>query len=112
MCRKLLAGALIALLTLTGQAQATAPGAGAVGQMVICTSAGLATVFIDDSGAPVPPPHLCPDCIAGVVLALAPPASGVIAPDPVIRQASWPPTRHSARRLSRPPQARGPPLPI
>ena len=58
------AGLLLALLLgLTGQSMAVARGAPPpVGVMVLCTGAGPLRVLVDETGAPVGPMHICPDC--------------------------------------------------
>ena len=61
---RLFAGLLLALLLgLTGQSMAVARGAPPpVGVMVLCTGAGPLRVLVDETGAPVGPMHICPDC--------------------------------------------------
>ncbi|MEY8827365.1 hypothetical protein AB9K34_02935 [Sedimentitalea sp. XS_ASV28] len=59
---KHISAALVALVVLTGQAIAMARGApGPAGQIELCTGNGPVMVYVDDSGAPVGPPQLCPD---------------------------------------------------
>ena len=60
-----LLGAFMCLvLILTGQSMVVARGASvATGQMVICTSNGLSTVYVDAQGEPTSAPHICPDCM-------------------------------------------------
>lgn len=56
--------------------------AAATGQMVICTSDGLATVYVDAQGAPTGAPHICPDCM--LVFGDAPPRGNVLAPTEIM----------------------------
>ncbi|WP_380995191.1 hypothetical protein [Sedimentitalea sp. HM32M-2] len=54
--------ALVLLLLLTSQSMAVARGApGPAGQMQLCTGTGPVMVYVDADGAPVGPPHICPD---------------------------------------------------
>ncbi|GLQ27438.1 DUF2946 family protein [Sulfitobacter pacificus] len=70
MTRVILSFLLAFLLALTSQSMAAARGAAAAtGQMVICTGSGTMTVYTDAGGEPTTAPHLCPDCMAGVVFA-------------------------------------------
>jgi len=51
------------MLTLTGQSMAVARGMPSPsGAMVLCTGTGPITVLVDENGAPVGAPHICPDC--------------------------------------------------
>ncbi|MDX1780615.1 MAG: hypothetical protein R3256_04770 [Thalassovita sp.] len=51
------------MLTLTGQSMAVARGMpNAEGEIVLCTGTGPVSVLVDKDGAPVGPPHICPDC--------------------------------------------------
>ena len=60
--RTYLGFALVLLLLLTSQSMAVARGArGAVGLTELCTGSGPVMVQVDDTGAPVGPPHFCPD---------------------------------------------------
>ena len=58
-------GLLLALaIALTGHSAGAMRGSGAAaGQMVICTGTGPLVVYTDAEGRPVPPPHICPDCV-------------------------------------------------
>lgn len=55
---------LIALcMVLTTQTMALARGmSDPVGEMVLCIGNETVTVYYDDDGQPVDPPHYCPDC--------------------------------------------------
>jgi len=55
---------LVALLLVTGQSMAVARGAaGPAGELVLCTGSGPVVILVDEDGAPVAPPHYCPDCV-------------------------------------------------
>lgn len=63
------------MIVLTGQAVAVARAApGPAGQMELCTGNGPVMVYVDNSGAPVSPPHLCPEFALGLLLAVAQPS--------------------------------------
>ncbi|WP_199023793.1 hypothetical protein [Sedimentitalea arenosa] len=67
-----MAFALVALLVLTSQAMAVARGApGAAGTIELCTGTGPVMIAVDESGAPVTPPHFCPDQALSLVSAVA-----------------------------------------
>ena len=62
--RALTALGLCLFLVLTSVTLAVARGAPQpVGQIVLCTGAGTRTVLVDADGAPMSPPHVCPDCL-------------------------------------------------
>lgn len=72
--RPFLAFCLVMLLALTSQSMALARVApDPSGQMVLCTGTGPIMVYTDDAGQPVGPPHFCPECALGLILAVAPP---------------------------------------
>ncbi len=109
-----LAGLLLALvLSLTAQSMAVARGAApATGVMVLCLGGTVQPVLVDESGAPVAPRHICPDCALSLLLAVAetPPAT---------RERLW--TRQAPRAAPRQVRdsrwraaasARGPPVPV
>ncbi|MFP4274682.1 MAG: hypothetical protein ACLFRU_06615 [Paracoccaceae bacterium] len=57
-------------LVLTAQSMAAARGqAVAVGEMVICTGAGVMSLPVDAEGNPTGPPHVCPDCTLSLFVA-------------------------------------------
>lgn len=62
--RRTFLGTLILVLLLTGKsiAQMRIMPAG-VGQMVICTTGGSKTIWIDGKGQPTGRDHICPDCM-------------------------------------------------
>lgn len=65
MTRRLTLVVLAFLLVLTTQSMAVVRAApDASGQIVLCTGGGVVTVFLDENGNPVGPPHVCPDCLA------------------------------------------------
>lgn len=54
--------ALVFLLALTGQGMAVARGAGGPsGTLELCTGTGPVMVYLDENGAPIGPPFICPD---------------------------------------------------
>jgi hypothetical protein len=66
--------ALILLIALTGQGMAmarTAPGP--MGQVELCTGSGPVMVYLDETGAPVAPPHICPDYALSLILMVVEP---------------------------------------
>ncbi|MDU9004014.1 hypothetical protein [Sedimentitalea todarodis] len=66
--------ALVLMLALTGQAMAIARGApGPAGQVELCTGGGPVMVYLDETGAPVGPPHICPDFALSLILQVAEP---------------------------------------
>lgn len=66
--------ALILLVVLTGQGLAVARGApGPTGQVELCTGSGPVMVDLDETDAPVGPPHLCPDYALSLILLVAGP---------------------------------------
>lgn len=106
-----LSAALIALLLLTSQSAAVARGGGTVaGQMVLCTGAGLVTVLVDETGAPVGTPHVCPDAVLGFLVDLPAPETQP-ALDRVGHSILQPEARQlAATRPTRRFQARAPPV--
>lgn len=65
---------LVVMVALTGQAMAVARGAsGPTGQIELCTGSGPVMVYVDESGAPVGPPHICPDFALSLILVVAEP---------------------------------------
>ncbi|MBC7133408.1 MAG: hypothetical protein H5U16_09925 [Roseovarius sp.] len=111
--RPLTALGLCVLVALTSVTLAVARGTPQpVGQIVLCTGEGTRSVFIGADGAPVPAPHVCPDCL---------PAFHATAPQDAL------PLRHEplsdalyplagASHVTTPPppplRARAPPLPV
>lgn len=62
--RKTFLGALILVLLLTGQSIAQMRIIPArVGQMLICTTGGAKTAWIDGQGQTTKRDHICPDCM-------------------------------------------------
>lgn len=57
------------LLIVTSQSMAVARGTmrDASGAMVLCTGTGPITVLYDESGEPIGPSHICPDCAMSVI---------------------------------------------
>lgn len=68
-------------MVLTSHSMAAARGAaGVAGQIELCTGTGPITVYVDDKGAPIGPPHICPDFALHFLAFVAPPD---IAPVPL-----------------------------
>jgi hypothetical protein len=62
--RPLTALGLCLFLALTSVTLAVARGAPLpVDEVVLCTGEGTRTVLVDAQGAPVAPPHICPECL-------------------------------------------------
>ena len=88
----------------------------AVDQITICSGYGVVSVAVDAAGSPVGTPllpvHLCPDCLAGLVLGPLPSQPQVSRPatpaQPVWSGAIVAPSGQTGLA----PQARGPPLVI
>jgi len=81
--RAYLALALVAVMALTSQSMAIARGAaGVAGQIELCTGTGTGplTVYVDETGKPTGPPHICPDFALHFLAFVTPPA---IAPVPL-----------------------------
>ncbi|MCG7573473.1 hypothetical protein MHM39_07825 [Phaeobacter sp. CNT1-3] len=71
--RTYLAVMLALVMVLTTQTMGNARHAAMpVGEMVLCIGSEAITVYYDEDGQPVDPPHYCPDCSASIV-ALAQP---------------------------------------
>ncbi|GHH01725.1 hypothetical protein [Pseudodonghicola xiamenensis] len=67
--------ALVVVMALTSQSMAVARGAaGVAGQIEICIGSGPVTVYVDDSGNPTGPPHICPDFALHFLAFVTPPA--------------------------------------
>ncbi|THD81523.1 hypothetical protein E7811_16585 [Aliigemmobacter aestuarii] len=77
----ILALLLALMLSLTSVTMAVARGQATGGEaMVICSGYGVVTITLDEDGNPVGPVHLCPDCLAGLGLAVLPDAPTVQRP--------------------------------
>ncbi|WP_298837480.1 hypothetical protein [uncultured Roseobacter sp.] len=100
------------MLVLTGQSMAVARGAAAAtGEMVICTGAGTVTVYTDAGGNPTSAPHICPECIAAVLLAIVPVAPSAVRPARTTER-PWPITASVSHTALRPTttRSRAPPV--
>ncbi|AXQ94480.1 hypothetical protein D0Z66_12080 [Cereibacter sphaeroides] len=73
MMRPVLAFLLSLVLAAASLTVSAAHGQAAARQVVICTGHGVATIALDREGRPVGPLHPCPDCLAGLGTAVAPP---------------------------------------
>ncbi len=72
---------LALLIGLTAQQMALARGqAMAAGQVVLCIGGQAVSVAVDDSGKPVGPAHICPDCALGFLSLLLPGTPGLPPP--------------------------------
>ncbi|MDZ7710789.1 MAG: hypothetical protein U5K36_12535 [Roseovarius sp.] len=104
---------LCLFLTLTSVTLAVARGApGPVGVMVICTGEGLSRLVVDTDGQPVPPPHICPDCL--LAFHATAPNDPLPAPHtaPVTARAPFAHARHAAAATRPMMLARAPPPPV
>ena len=103
------------VLVLTAQSMAIARGAntGATDQIVICSGGASVTVYVDETGTPVDPPHICPDCmlhLLGAVLTHDPVAW---VPDRTLRVALVAASSEAILRTPRMPiRVRGPPMTV
>jgi hypothetical protein len=71
--RTYIAAMLSLVLLLTGQSMALArTAAGPAGSIVLCTGTGPITVVVDDTGTPMGPVHICPDCTTALCAATLP----------------------------------------
>lgn len=113
---RLLSALLLSLtLALSSVSMAIARGQSAQGmELTLCTPDGVQTVVLDAQGNPVPAtPHLCPDCLSGVLALDLPPPLAL-----PVRPAVWsalPPLPVPTLRADRKPRvhpARGPPLSV
>ena len=76
---------LMLLVVVTGQYMAAMRGqAGPNGYAVYCIGEEAVTVAVDETGAPVKPQHLCPDCALHVLAGLPPVDMDVPAPAGVV----------------------------
>jgi hypothetical protein len=113
--RPLIAFVLSALLVLTSGTVAVARshGAGAMGDsIVICSGYGIVTITVDENGEPTGPVHPCPDCLAGMGLAVLPGGASLPLPVMVAREAIWPVLVHATGRDAPRAAARGPPAAV
>lgn len=104
-------GFVLFALLITAQTMAVARGQVMVaGQIVLCTGTGPMAVWVDENGAPMEAPHLCPDC-ALTVFDVAD-----ASPDWPLQDARLVPVAHLWQRVAGlsqagvAPQARGPPV--
>lgn len=106
------AGFVLALmLAFTGQSMAVARGMpNAAGEIILCTSAGIVSVAVDENGQPVEPPHICPDCALTLFAFVADTSPLPLRPLGSVETLS--PTRetHEVSAQEVPAAARGPPL--
>lgn len=109
--RRYLGLLLVAALLLTAHsAAASRAQREARGQVILCTGSGPVTIYVDATGTPTGPPHLCPDCIPRL-LALAPVVPVLVAPDARVRRAIPPaPRAQWDLAVLRRARARAPPL--
>lgn len=62
--RPILALFLASILSLTSVTVGAARGqSDPADAIVICSSHGIVTIYVDANGEPVPAPHICPDCV-------------------------------------------------
>ncbi|HEY9039970.1 MAG TPA: hypothetical protein VIN05_13620 [Roseovarius sp.] len=104
------AAALALTLTLTGQAMAQLRVAsGPAGMIEICTGSGPVRMLADKDGAPLSPPHVCPDCVMVVLSDHFPPASVAPYLPRVSRLVVHQITSHATSLAGVRPSARSPP---
>lgn len=110
--RPIAAFVLAFLLLVTSQSMAVARGTmvDATGTMVLCTGTGPITVLMDETGEPIGPRHICPDCALSVIAGLAE-AFVLSSPDhAMLRFAPVPAARHMTTISLPNCKARDPPL--
>lgn len=105
---------LIVTLLLTAIAIGTARGqADPERQLVLCTSHGVQTVWLDEEGQPVSPPHYCAECIANIMAAVVPGTSTLNAPVELETTLQAPiAALRLERQHNRSASARGPPVTV
>ncbi len=104
---------LVLLLVLTSQAMAVARGAPSPrGQIELCTGTGPVMVYVDDDGAPVGAPHICPDYALNLLAFVAPPDCAPQSVRPVPRRVRALPDARCSAQLRFGRLARGPPRPV
>ncbi|MBE1284137.1 MAG: hypothetical protein GJ676_12575 [Rhodobacteraceae bacterium] len=73
--RVYLAVFLALVVAVTGYGVGTMRGqADPSGQIVLCTSVGPVSVYVDEDGQPTQAPHHCPDCTMQLLASLEPPS--------------------------------------
>ncbi|MEX0283747.1 MAG: hypothetical protein AB3N23_03970 [Paracoccaceae bacterium] len=108
--RTLLGFGLIAALLLTAQGMAVARGAGTIaGQVELCAGGVTRTVYVDDTGSPVDPPHICPDCLLHLLGSVPPGDFDLAAPISFTRATPFVQIVHAVRTRPLFQQARAPP---
>ena len=64
-CQQIIAALAALVILITGHASAVARAMpGASGQIEICAHGGPVMIYVDETGQPTAPPHLCPDWAA------------------------------------------------
>lgn len=99
---------VLALGTAT-MAVARGQATGGGDSVVICSGYGVVTITLDADGNPTGPVHPCPDCLAGLGLALLPDAPLVLRPSSPARLLVWAPEVAWQGHDRPAPKARGPP---
>jgi len=108
---RLFAALLLSLVLATGSvtmALARAHSAGGT-SMVICSGYGVVTLTLDANGNPTGPVHPCPECLAGLGLALLPALPQVQRPMMRVHLADVAVAVPRAGTVPPEPSARGPP---
>jgi hypothetical protein len=109
--RPLLSCILAVVLLVSAVAAGAARGQTRVaGQIVICSGAGVVTLWVDADGQPVPHQSACPDCVMTALAAVWAGPAGPVVPLHALRaepRARADAADLSARRVM--PPARGPP---
>lgn len=109
--RTTLALFLTATLVFTASSMAAARAApGPAGQMVLCIGLQSVTVYVDEDGAPVTAPHICPDCVLALLAAVLPPDMAAASQYAAEISHAWPDSNPRGALWWVRPQARGPPV--
>ena len=101
------------VLVLTAQSMAIARGTdqGPFYRVVICSGGVSLAVYVDDTGAPVEPAHICPDCMLHLLGVLAGHDPAAQMPQRAVRVASGDAHPDVILRTPRTPtRVRGPPM--
>ncbi|HMO07445.1 MAG TPA: hypothetical protein PKD10_07315 [Paracoccaceae bacterium] len=109
--RSVLSLLLAVLLAMASQSMAVARSHAAAGAFAVevCADGAPATVLLDSQGKPVPPVHLCPDCVAGLALAMPPGSDPPFRPQALSRAGARSTARATPSTHPPAPPARGPP---
>jgi hypothetical protein len=101
----------LALASVT-MATARAQSASVAGEITICSGYGVVSVAVDADGNPVGPVHPCPDCLAGLHLAMLPTAPATALPPQRSVRLAQPRAGAQHTQTVLQPKSRGPPVVI